>query len=165
MKKANGQGSLRYDAERKRYELRVTIDGVTEDFRAIPVMGEEHELVEVAPGLFDRARSGEVGTRDTVLARHARRRRVAVVTREGVGEAIERLPAALGARAHRQPAKDAVERGVVHVERWLGSAVDVLVNQDVEEQHPARRPHLGEDVAAPPPPATAQTLSSDALRA
>lgn len=28
MKKANGQGSLRYDRERKRYELRITIDGV-----------------------------------------------------------------------------------------------------------------------------------------
>lgn len=27
MKRANGQGSLRYDRERKRYELRVTIDG------------------------------------------------------------------------------------------------------------------------------------------
>ena len=29
-------------------DVRVTIDGVTEDFRAIPVIGEEHELVEVA---------------------------------------------------------------------------------------------------------------------
>ena len=27
MKRANGQGSIRYDRERKRYEMRVTIDG------------------------------------------------------------------------------------------------------------------------------------------
>ena len=41
MKNANGQGSLRYDAERKRYELRVTIDG-----QRRKVTGKTQEIVK-----------------------------------------------------------------------------------------------------------------------